>query len=120
MVASGFIMFALWQDWDPRVVAVFLFLIAVSEFSLQIRWRLSVPCRHCGFDPVLYTKNTEAAAQLVKDHLIKRRQDPNKLLSRALKLPTITPERLQQIENAKKEAAQQNAVKRGRIFSRQI
>jgi hypothetical protein len=68
----------------------------------------------------LYTKNTEAAAQLVKDHLIKRRQDPNKLLSRALKLPTITPERLQQIENAKKEAAQQNAVKRGRIFSRQI
>ncbi len=44
-------------------------------------------CRSCGFDPVIYVKNPNRAAELVRDYMDRRSQDPTALLRRPLNLP---------------------------------
>lgn len=44
-------------------------------------------CRSCGFDPVIYVKNPQKAAQLVREFLDRRSQEPTALLRRPLNLP---------------------------------
>ena len=38
----------------------------ISEIFIQLRWRLTVACPRCGFDPVLYVKDPEKAARRVR------------------------------------------------------
>lgn len=105
------IMLGLWQQFDPRVVIVFIVCLAISEVFVQIRWRLSVACRQCGFDPVLYVRDQEGAAAKVKAHLDRRKEQPQYLLSRPLNLPTISPA---------KSLALQNKDKKGTLLSRSL
>lgn len=109
-LASTVVMFALWQEYDPRVLVIFVLCLAISEVFVKIRWRLSVVCRQCGFDPVLYLKQPEAAAQKVKDQLEVRRQDPKYLLAKPLNLPAIPAEKAKALEGKGK----------GRLVSRSI
>lgn len=110
-VASFVIMAALWQGFDPRVTIVFVMCLVVSEIFIRLRWRLSVLCTQCGFDPVLYLKQPSRAAEKVKLHMDKRKEDPKYLLSKRLNLPMITA------EQAKLSLAKE---KRGTLVSRQI
>lgn len=105
------VMYAFWGGFDPRALMIFAVFLAITETFVQIRWRLSVSCKQCGFDPVLYIKDPEKAAAKVSSHLQKRREDPKYLLAKPLNLPTITPE---------KAEALQNRAKRGSLVSRQI
>lgn len=109
-LASIVVMFALWQEYDPRVIVVWVIGLAISEVFIKIRWRLSVVCRQCGFDPVLYLKQPEVAAQKVKEQLELRRQDPKYLLAKPLNLPAIPA--------AKAEALQSKG--KGKLVSRSI
>lgn len=109
-LASVVVMFALWQEYDPRVMVVWVICLAISEIFIKIRWRLSVVCRQCGFDPVLYTKQPELAAQKVKEQLELRRQDPKYLLAKPLNLPAIPA--------TKAEALQSKG--KGKLVSRSI
>lgn len=109
-LASIVVMFALWQEYDPRVIIVWVICLAISEVFIKIRWRLSVVCRQCGFDPVLYTKQPDLAAQKVKEQLELRRQDPKYLLAKPLNLPAIPA--------AKAEALQSKG--KGKLVSRSI
>ncbi len=88
LVASFVIMYLIFRDTDARVFLIFIFSLAVTEFFIQIRWRLGVVCPHCGFDPVLYSSSPEKAAAKVKAHLVLRHENPNNLLARPLNLPT--------------------------------
>lgn len=85
--------------------------LVFGEMFLQIRWRLAVVCKACGFDPVAYVKNPERAAEKVKLFLSVKKNDPNRLLAKPLHLPSITPERLQEISAEKKP---------GRLLSRTL
>lgn len=109
--SAGAIMLLLWQTYDPRVMIVFVVCLAMAEAFVKFRWRLSMPCAQCGFDPILYVKNPERAAALVKEKLDRRKEDPKYLLSKPLNLPAIP---------AEKAKALQNKEKRGQIVSRQI
>jgi hypothetical protein len=109
-LAAVVVMFAIWQQYDPRVMIVFVVCAAISEVFVKIRWRLSVVCRQCGFDPVLYLKQPETAAQKVKTQLDLRKQDPKYLLSRPLNLPTIAPQKAQALAEKGK----------GRLISRTL
>lgn len=104
------IMFAIWQTFDPRAIIAFVVCLAISEVFIKIRWRLSVVCRACGFDPVLYTKDPQAAAGKVRDQLDVRKQDPKYLLAKPLNLPTITPQKAEALQNKAK----------GKLVSRSI
>jgi len=107
---SLIVMYCFWQAFDPRFLVIFAVFLGVTETFIQIRWRLSVFCKQCGFDPVLYVKDPEKAAEKVTAHLAKRREDPRYLLTRPLNLPSITP--------AKSEALK-NKDKKGSLVSRQ-
>ncbi len=109
-MAAVVVMFVLWQGLDPRAIIAFVVCLAISEVFIKIRWRLSVVCRVCGFDPVLYIKDAPAAAEKVRVRLDDRKQDVNYLLARPLNLPTITPK--------KAEALQTKA--KGKLVSRSI
>lgn len=109
-LASVVIMFALWQHYDPRVIVVFVVCMALSEIFIKLRWRLSVVCRQCGFDPVMYLKKPEQAAEKVRLQLEMRKSDVKYLLSKPLNLPTIAPDRAQALKEKSK----------GRLVSRSI
>lgn len=65
----------------------------LAEAFVKIRWRMHMTCRSCGFDPVLYVKNPQKAAGLVKEFLDRRKEDPDYLLRKPLNLPArVIPE----------------------------
>lgn len=84
---SFLLMAIVFHDFDARVFLLFVFCLGVGEIFVQVRWRMGVMCPHCGFDPVLYNRNADAAAEKVRLHLEKRRADPNSLLARPLNIP---------------------------------
>ncbi len=59
----------------------------LAEAFIKIRWRVHMPCKSCGFDPVIYVKNPQKAAQLVTEYMDRRSQDLTALLRRPLNLP---------------------------------
>lgn len=110
-VAAGVIMSALWQGFDARVIVIFIVCLSLSEVFIRIRWRLSLACAQCGFDPILYVRQPVQAADKVKKHLEKRKEDPKYLLAKPLNLPTLTSEQAKLV---------QAKEKRGTLVSRQI
>ncbi len=86
-IAAAAMTYIIWQEVDPRGLLFLLCLLVVSEIAIQIRRRISLICKHCGFDPIIYIKNPEQAAEKVKLFLEKRKEDPNYLLAKPLNLP---------------------------------
>lgn len=82
------IMYAIWQEIDYRVSYLLLIALLFMEVLIQIRWRLSLICQDCGFDPVLYQRAPQTAAQKVQLRLQERKNDPRALLRPPLNLPT--------------------------------
>ncbi|MBO9666660.1 MAG: hypothetical protein J7501_07575 [Bdellovibrio sp.] len=109
-MAAVVIMFAIWQEYDPRVMIAFVVCLAISEIFVQIRWRLSVVCRACGFDPIMYVKDPQAAAEKVKVQLDRRKEDPKYLLAKPLNLPAIAPKKAEALQTKGK----------GKLVSRSI
>lgn len=71
------------QEIDFRFIPFSITILGLMEIIAQLRWRLSLPCSKCGFDPLLYIKSPEKAARRVKAHLEERKNDPN-LLNKSL------------------------------------
>ncbi len=80
-LASVVTMFILWQEFNAIVMVIFVMYLMFAEIFVQIRWRLSVVCPHCDFDPVLYTKNAEKACLKVKVKLDHKKETGSYLLS---------------------------------------
>jgi hypothetical protein len=106
-------MYAIFQGLDPRVFFIFVLFLAISETFVQLRWRIAMVCKHCGFDPVLYLKSHERAAEKVKKHLEIRSQDPATLLKTPLQIPKISKKRAEEIK-------QSSPQKKGSLVSRQV
>lgn len=83
------ISFIIFQDLDPRAVVFFAVCIAVTEVFITFRWRFSIACPHCGFDPVVYKKAPDRAVSRVKAHMKLRRENPLSAFSPPPQLPTI-------------------------------
>jgi hypothetical protein len=90
LAASFVLMLLFFQNFDFRVIPIFAFVLSFYEFLIQIQYRLSLPCPHCGFDPLLYLRSHQKACAQVIAHLEKRKQDPEALLrAKPLNLPKI-------------------------------
>ncbi len=81
LVMSCLMMWARWQQFNPKVLIIFIAILMLMEVMIQIRYRLNLVCQFCGFDPILYKKSPETAALMVKAHLDKVQLDPDFLLS---------------------------------------
>lgn len=104
LLASLSIMFLLFQEFDPRFIVFFVLFLAVAEVFTQIRWRLSVVCKYCGFDPVLYLKDTALALEKVKAKLEQRQKNPETWLARPLNLSKISRAKIEFIQRAQEES----------------
>ena len=89
LLASALLSFIVWQDFDPRVVVFFASSLVIAELFIVFRWRMSIACPKCGFDPVLYKKKPELAALRVKAFYTERAEDPLSLFSSPPKLPVL-------------------------------
>ena len=81
LVLSGILMWIIWESVDFRFLLIWLMLLMVSEILIIFRHRLSLACKYCGFDPVLYKRSPHRAADVVRTHLERRKSDPSVLLS---------------------------------------
>ncbi|MEI7974162.1 MAG: hypothetical protein WCH11_07330 [Bdellovibrio sp.] len=89
-LSLGCLMFSGWLGrWPIWWTAGSIFLILLTEIVVHLRWRTSVICRQCGFDPILYKKSPAQAAAQVKQRLENRKKDPRALLARPLNLPRL-------------------------------
>lgn len=70
----------IWQTFHLMMYVLFFAGLIVAEVFVQMRWRLSLPCPHCGFDPVLYIKNPELAADRVKNFVDEHKKRPESWL----------------------------------------
>ncbi len=93
-VLSVLIMFIVWEGFEFRFLPIWLSLVLISEVLVQVRWRLALVCKRCGFDPIIYRRSHEDAAIKVKTFLENRKKDPSYWLSKDtnLDLPCRTPE----------------------------
>ncbi len=89
LAASTLLSFIFWQDLDPRLVVFFVLAVGLAELFIVLRWRLSVVCSRCGFDPILYRRDQKAAAARVKAHYKTRLEDPMWVMSPPPKLRPI-------------------------------
>ena len=112
--AATVVMLAIWGTMEPKAMLIFVAFLAIGETFVQIRWRLNIVCKECGFDPVLFLKDTEAAAQKVRLTLELRKSNPASLLKAPLKIPV-----LKKRPEAQQDLAAQQALK-GRLLSRQL
>lgn len=74
---------ALWAPLDPRAVVLSVLFISVGEIFVYLRWRLSMVCRCCGFDPVLYNVSPSRAREKVRRFYESQINSPQFLLSRS-------------------------------------
>ena len=74
--------YACWREFNPKGLVFVVFAMIVIEGAIFARRRIDLPCPHCGFDPVLYAKNKEAACEAVKKHIESRQHDPDVWLAR--------------------------------------
>lgn len=77
---TALLAFAIWDGLDLRSLLIFTTLAFSLQVFLRVRYRESIKCPHCGFDPLVYKKNPDRAAQQVKAFLANRKDNPKFLL----------------------------------------
>lgn len=86
---SVLITHVVYKSFDPRGLGIVGLFLLIGEIFSQVKWRSSMMCQNCGFDPVLYVKDQEKAGLKIKAFLEKRADSPAHLLRPAIKLPTV-------------------------------
>ena len=89
---------AYWGAPDPRALVLFCVTIVLSEIMIYLRWRASLVCTLCGFDPLIYKRSPQKASDLVKKFYQERAQHPSFWLSRS---PLLERQRMQRIKERK-------------------
>lgn len=67
--------------FDARGLGLGAIFVGIAEVFVGLRHRMSVKCGRCGFDPIIYRKSQERAAEIVRQHLERRAQNPAHLLA---------------------------------------
>jgi hypothetical protein len=99
LVFGGLLNAIFWSYYDPRGLVFALLFILLAEVCVQLRWRLSLKCKECGFDPVLYINDRAQAVAQVKYRLFERSKDPQYMLRPQLNLPRISSSRAEFLAN---------------------
>lgn len=107
LLVTGLMAYAIWQGPDLRSLLIFITLAFGFQVFLRVRYRESLKCPHCGFDPVLYRQNNEKAAQKVTDFMEKRKDSPHFLLKPKPQIQSIrvSKEELKQIQLSRATSA---------------
>lgn len=102
-VATAILNFWLFTDFHWAMGLVLVAIVLFAESIIRIRWRTSVCCPHCQFDPVLYKKSPDQAAAKVKSFLEYRKNDPYYLLRPTPRLPVIKVKKTDPLQGIREE-----------------
>ncbi len=80
LMVTALLAFAIWDGPDLRSMVIFSGLAFLLQIFLRVRFRESVKCPHCGFDPILYKKNPQLAATRVNEYIALRKDNPEFML----------------------------------------
>ncbi|OFZ12800.1 MAG: hypothetical protein A2Z20_06990 [Bdellovibrionales bacterium RBG_16_40_8] len=69
LLATGLFMNLIWGEVDARAIIIFVFFLSFAEIFIRVRWRMSLTCPHCEFDPILYKTSREKAVFKVRKRL---------------------------------------------------
>lgn len=123
-VMSGLFSYGLRKQVDEFIFYIFFSLVVLVELGMKMRYRISLLCKECGFDPLIYKRSPERAVVMVQKKLEQRLSNPENLLRKPLELPQISQKRRDfwdQLAQKKPEIAKIPVEdQRGRILSRQI
>lgn len=119
LIAVG-MTYLLFQQPDLRGLLILAVLLLLTELFYVLRWRASVICRICGFDPIIYRKSPSLAAEKVKFQLDKRQNDPVFMLKRPLDLPKISQQRKDEIEKNDSTRKSEGTPDKGLIVSKSV
>ncbi len=75
--------FAAWGTPDPRGFVIFGLFVLAAEVFVYLRWRMSVVCSMCGFDPVLYKRSPARASDRVKEFFKEQVENPEFWLTKS-------------------------------------
>lgn len=79
--------YAVYKTLDPRGLYFIAIFLMVGEAFAQAKWRTSMVCRNCGFDPVIYIRSPEQAGLKIRAFLDTRSESPAHLLRLPVKVP---------------------------------
>lgn len=68
--------YLIWSEPDPRGLFIFCLYIAGAEIFVYLRWRMSVTCKMCGFNPILYHRSPALASARVKEFFYEQVENP--------------------------------------------
>lgn len=87
MVVLSYVMtYVIWHQPDQRGLIILGTFLMIAEGATQLRWRQSLVCQHCGFDPIVYMKSPELAGVKIKEFMKVRSERPEFLLKPVLNL----------------------------------
>ena len=86
---SVLITHVVYKSFDPRGLGIVGLFLLIGEIFTQVKWRSSMMCQNCGFDPVLYVNDQEKAGLKTKAFLEKRGDSVAHLLRPAINLPKV-------------------------------
>lgn len=111
LLITGIFSFTIWGVPTKKSLILFVAMTTLGQIFVRMRWRQSVRCGHCGFDPVVYKREPAQAAEQVTAFIEQRKKDPAFLLRPALDLkPRVEKndswrERLLERKGLKQESA---------------
>lgn len=79
--------YAVFKSLDPRGLYFVGLLLMIAEAFAQAKWRTSMVCRNCGFDPVIYVRSPEQAGLKIRAFLDTRAESPAHLLRPPVAMP---------------------------------
>lgn len=101
---------AIWRTISPKAILVLVAVMMLAEIIVQLRWRMSLACAHCGFDPLLYTRNPDLASKKVREIYERRRERADFLLTGQALIET--QKRIQKANRAKSKVTASKHVSR--------
>lgn len=75
--------YAIYGRPDPSLLGIFCFLTVAGEMFVYSRWRASLVCKLCGFDPVVYKRSPEEASKQVRAFFEEQIEKPGFILSKS-------------------------------------
>ena len=88
--AVGFLSSMLWSHFFWKGFLLGLISLSLMQGFVRLRWRSKIACGHCGFDPIVYKREPQLAADRVSDFMKKRKESPAFLLRSKPGIPTKT------------------------------
>lgn len=113
VVAASFsaaVTYAVWGAFDPQGLLSFCIALAFAEVFVYLRWRMTITCNLCGFDPILYKRSPVEASARVKEFFKAQVENPEFWLTKS---PLLDVQK--RIRAQEKKAIERQIVNRRKV-----